>query len=210
MLVSCFAFTACDGGVSQGLLYTLSVDGTSYIVSGMGTCKDTIVVIPSTYKELPVTGIDNGAFRDCIGLYEVIIPEGVTSIGYDAFSCCVDLTSITIPSTVTIIGSFAFCKCENLVSFVIPENVTFIDDCTFKWCTSLTSITIPSSVSNISHWAFYGCDKLQTVIFDDIEGWLCKDLLGGPSINLSLIDPIQNATYLKTTYCDYYWCKITN
>ncbi|MBQ9730460.1 MAG: hypothetical protein IJV80_06605 [Clostridia bacterium] len=42
---------------SEGLTYALNADGVSYSVTGVGTCTDAMVVIPSTYSELPVTAI---------------------------------------------------------------------------------------------------------------------------------------------------------
>ena len=38
---------------SQNLRYTLSTDGTYYILSGIGTCADTDIVIPSEYEGKP-------------------------------------------------------------------------------------------------------------------------------------------------------------
>lgn len=76
---------------SQGLEYTSNGDGTCY-VSGIGTCTDTDVVIPS------------------------VSPDGdsVNSIGSSAFYNCSSLTSITIPASVTNIGSYAFKGCTSL------------------------------------------------------------------------------------------------
>ncbi len=39
---------------SAGLEYELSSDGTYYTITGIGTCKDRDVIIPSEYKNLPV------------------------------------------------------------------------------------------------------------------------------------------------------------
>lgn len=103
---------------SEGLEFTLEEDGESYSVTGIGTCEDTDVVIPSTYA----------------GLF-------VTSIGNCAFQCCDSLTSITIPESVTSIGSYAFAECTSLASIKIPNNVTSIEDHAFAWCDKSTSIT---------------------------------------------------------------------
>lgn len=42
---------------SVGLEYTLNKDNEIYSVTGLGTCTDTDIVIPATYKDLPVTSI---------------------------------------------------------------------------------------------------------------------------------------------------------
>ena len=83
-----------DGPLSQGLNYTLSEDGTYYIVSGIGTCKDTDIVIPAIYEGKLVKEIGERAFADCSSLTSVIIPDSVTSIGAFAFHGCTGLTHI--------------------------------------------------------------------------------------------------------------------
>ena len=70
---------------SEGLKYTLSSDGTYYSVTGIGTCKDTDIIIPETYKDLPVTTIGDSAFNECTSLTSVVIPDSVASIDFEAF-----------------------------------------------------------------------------------------------------------------------------
>lgn len=72
------------------------------------------VVIPSTYKGLPVKQIDSGAFSDCEGLKKVVIPDSVTEISYRAFYNCTNLTQLTIPENIEAIDTGAFDGCEKL------------------------------------------------------------------------------------------------
>ena len=122
---------------SQGLKYSMNSDNQSYSVSGIGTCKDTDIIIPATYKNLPVTGIGYGAFENCIRLTSITIPNSVTSIGELAFNNCIALTSITIPNSVTSIGVGAFYGCTGLTSITIPDSVTSIDQGAFEDCSGL-------------------------------------------------------------------------
>ncbi|MBQ7323312.1 MAG: leucine-rich repeat domain-containing protein, partial [Clostridia bacterium] len=134
---------------SEGLKYTLSYDGTYYIVSGIGTCEDTDIVIANTYKGLPVKTIGEDAFSNCTSLTSVVIGDSVTLIDDSAFRNCDSLTSVMIGDSVTSIGSWAFAYCDSLTSMVIPDSVTSIDDSAFRFCNSLTSMVIPDSVTSI-------------------------------------------------------------
>lgn len=99
------------------LEYELSQDETSYIVTGIGKCKDSNIIIPSEYHGLPVKSIKHDAFRGCSNLTSITISNSVTSIGSSAFFNCNSLTSITIPNSVTSIESSAFYSCIRLTIY---------------------------------------------------------------------------------------------
>ena len=152
---------------SEGLAYTLNSNGVSYSVTGIGTCTDADVIIPATYKTLPVTAIGNNAFDGYSSLKSVIIPDSVTSIGAYAFEDCSGLTNITIPDSVTSIGGCAFRYCTSLTNITIPDSVTSIESYAFFECSSLTNITIPDSVTSIDKHAFAYCRKLTNITIPD-------------------------------------------
>ena len=60
--------------------------------------------------------INNGIFRDCVGLSSVILENGVTNIGRTVFYGCTALTNITIPNSVISIGNAVFRNCTSLTS----------------------------------------------------------------------------------------------
>ena len=99
------------------------------------------VVIPSTLRGLPVTGIGLEAFRFC-SISNLIISEGITYIGNGAFESCSYLASVKLPDTLTYLSWWGFAN-----------------------CVSLTNITIPASVNTIVDFAFYGA-RLSTVYFE--------------------------------------------
>lgn len=165
--------SSCDKECySEGLEYTLSNDGASYSVTGIGTCTDGEIVIPYTYKKIPVTSIGDGAFQNYSSLTEVVIPNSVTSIGFVAFNACSRLTEIVIPNSVTSIGGHAFAFCSSLTKVVIPDSVTSIDWGAFCGCSSLTEVLIPNSVTSIGTQAFGYCSSLTSITFNGtIEEW---------------------------------------
>jgi len=151
-----------DFAYTDGLSYTLINNGTEYAVS-MGNATAVNIVIPSTYKGLPVTMIGDKGFRDT-KITKVTIPSSVTTLGRYAFYNCVGLTSVTIPSSVTTIGDFAFAYCTGLTSVTIPSSVTTLGRYAFHQTTSLTSVKIPNSITTISDFAFYNSGLTSIVI----------------------------------------------
>ena len=179
----------CGQPASEGLDMVL-VSAGEYTISGIGTCTDTEILIPSTYNDLPVVSVEAGAFLNNTAITSVVFPDGITSIGENAFNGCESLTSvtfgknsqlssigtgafkycyslesITIPESVTNIGSEAFNYCCGLRSVTFGENsqLTSIGDYAFLGCYSLESITIPASVTSIGEWAFSDCYRLVEV-----------------------------------------------
>ena len=144
-------------------------------------------------------GIGGSAFKDCINLESVTIPNSVTSIIGDAFRQCESLTSITIPDSVTMIGSQSFYGCSSLGSIIIPDDVTMIGSYTFHNCTSLESITIPDSVTNIGSYAFSNCTSLANIYYKGTEEQWNAIIKGGDwSINMG--SNVEGRTVITYNY----------
>ncbi len=147
--------------------------------------------IPSSLRRVTVTGgnILYGAFYGCSMLTSVTIGDGAESIGNSAFRDCTGLTSVTIGNSVESIGSSAF-----------------------SGCTGLTSVTIGNSVESIGNYAFYNCTGLSSVVFEDTEGWQRSRYSSFSSYTTLASADLANtstaATYLKSTYYNYYWRKV--
>ncbi len=155
----------CGVKFSGGLQYALSNDDTYYIVSGIGSCADTNIVIPKTYRALPVKAIAPYAFADCESLNGITIPDSVTIVKSGAFTNCTSLTSITVPNSVTKIESDAFSGCTALENIQLSNGITAIDANTFEGCSILSEIEIPESVTSIGAYAFKGCTGLTSIGF---------------------------------------------
>ena len=107
--IGSFTVSVLDGGTetdpeipsySEGLDFTSNGDGTCY-VSGIGSCTDTDIVIPSVSPDGDsVTSIGDSAFCGCFGLTSITIPDSVTSIGDAAFHYCSGLTDVYYSGTI--------------------------------------------------------------------------------------------------------------
>ena len=132
------------------------------------------------------------------------VPAGVTEIGYGAFACNTNLKNVTIGADVTAIRESAFAYCTEIETIVIPDKVTIIGEAAFACCYNLTSVTIGSGVKTIEKGAFNSCTKLTSVTFKNTAKWYVgtnADGSGKKSITL----PSNAASYLTTTYMNYYW-----
>lgn len=152
-----------DGYIyKERLAYRLNDDGQSYGVSGIGRVTGTDIVIPLTYRGLPITSICNGSLRDR-NITSVVISNSVINIGSQAFTNCTNLTSVTMPNSIVTIGNGAFSGCANLASLTIPNSVTTIGDSAFHSCWALTSLTIPNSVTNFGKYVCEFCINATTI-----------------------------------------------
>ena len=146
--------------------------------------------IPTKINGIEIQRIGESAFRNCVGITDVDIPNSVKYIDSNAFEGCSYLQSVTLSNNMIAIGSSAFKGCTSLARITIPNSVTNIDSnafdgCTslknvnlpnklksigtsiFKGCTSLKEITIPNSITNIDSNAFEGCTRLKEVILSN-------------------------------------------
>ena len=173
LLLTALSLVACSGGggggdgdklpsrtppapPSEGLEYKLETAsyGSYYVVTGMGTCTDTLVVIPDTYNGQPVRGIAAGAFHaqkaapavtpTAAGGTRVSQTGGVRPMAAvtvrpvdeptDTPEAPAEheITEIFIPDSVTEIGDEAFLDCEKLASIDTARLVSMIGTDAFK------------------------------------------------------------------------------
>ena len=108
--------------------------------------------------------IGDAAFANCKSLNSIILPENIVSIGDSSFISC-PLSNITIPINTKKVGASAFRNCSKLGQIKILGNIETIDEHAFENCFSLQGIELPQSITTIGISAFKNCTSLQSVIF---------------------------------------------
>lgn len=152
---------------------------------GVITIPETVMYNGTVYN---VTGIDNAAFKGCVNLDKVNIPNSVIHIGFSAFKECSNLKDISLPPLLTVIetgvfrycsnleyvsfpknlkkiGAVSFAGCSKLKHLYVPDTVERIDTLAFDNCTGLTLVSIPSSVSEIGIAPFQKCRNIDSIFW---------------------------------------------
>ena len=129
-------------------------------------CTNSLNVLLNGRKRLFVGGVE---------IFELEIPDAVTTIGDSAFSGFDRLTSISIPDSLTSIGNNAFYGCYNLGTIIRVSDMG-------KWCTNainnslvgerrlftngveILDLVIPEGVTEIGDNAFLRCEGLASVV----------------------------------------------
>lgn len=150
---------ACD--FTQGLEYEKIEGREEYRVTGDGGFAGDELVVPATYKGLPVTEVGEFAFSD-LNAQKIVLPESVLRIDDYAFSYCA-AEEIVLPQTMQFLGDAAFYFCSNLQKINLPEGIERVGDSAFYFCSSLREIVIPDSVVEIGYQAFDYCSCLTRI-----------------------------------------------
>ena len=180
------AFSDCSSLIRFDLPSTISGIG-SYAFSGCSKLRDfNFLYVNDSEENLAI--IDNGVFSGCSSLYDIILPESVTSIGEEAFKGsgiwnidmpnvdsigqgafmdCTNLYRIVLLNSLECIDNNTFSGCGNLKRVEIPRGVTRIGENAFANCISLSEVVIPGNVDSIENEAFSGCSNLAEIVISD-------------------------------------------
>ena len=136
--------------------------GDCYIVTGIGTCEDVDIVIPSTVNGKPIVEIADNAFLGNNNIKSVYCGNRVTKIGKMAFQKCKNLKKAVIPDSVTALGNQAFCD-SGVQEVTLSDRIATMGRATFSRCQSLKSVKLPRALTVIPEQAFVACTSLKEV-----------------------------------------------
>ena len=138
------------------------------------------VVIPKIIAGYEVKWIGYAAFRDCIGITSIVIPDSVISIAVSAFSGCTSLTEITVSpdnKNYSSVDGVLFNKDMSILvdypagnnrsTYTVPDGVTQIVDSAFSGCTSLSKVKLSNNLRIIQESTFSGCTSLTEITIPD-------------------------------------------
>ena len=136
---------------------------------------ESVIVIPATLAEKPVTAIGEKAFADMTGLKALSVPDSVTEIGFGAFAGCKNLTSLRTPVFTCednpYFGALFGAKTYDAQGSAIPAGLStlvlsggdVIPDYAFYACRGLEAVSLPETITALGNFAFYGCEALVCV-----------------------------------------------
>ena len=134
--------------------YELTAEKTAAIIRYTGLEAEP--EIPGTLDAYAVTQVGESAFRDCVFLDKLRLPDSIEVIGAQAFYNCAALSEILLPMSLREIDDLAFAYCASLQKVMIPEGARSIGEYAFGDCSRLAAATVPASVTQIGPDAFLG------------------------------------------------------
>ena len=119
----------------------------AYVVGSIGGAKNMkyLTIEKSVRKQYPVVEICEGAFKDCVKLQKVHIPDSVIIIRDSAFENCEKLEQVRMSEGLVTIGKRVFAGCASLKSLKFPASVKELSADVFEGALSLTDLRIPEN-----------------------------------------------------------------
>ena len=152
---------------SAGLAFT-AINDNECALSGIGTCTDRNIVIPTEHMGRTVVSVADMAFAQNHEITSVFVPASVKSIGNYAFAWCHGLASVTIENNgVKAIGERSFIGCDNMTTIYLGNAIHTIGEKAFSFCASLQTLVLPHGTREVGHSAFEGCRSLTSVSLPD-------------------------------------------
>ncbi len=198
------------GGKQYNDLFQYRTLSDGYGISGFIGGNTRTLIFPNTYNGKPVTRIlagvfeksdvqeavmtdgitviEEGAFKDCRNLRQVIYSNTLREIGDSAFSGCSSLITAALPKSLEQIGRYAFMRTA-LKQVDLPESILWIGDGAYKECTKLINVHLPEHTAELPGEVFKGCTSLKKIVLPEGVMTIGSEAFSGCSSLIDLIVP---------------------
>ncbi len=160
LLAGMLPFYAYAQDITEYLTYSVIRD--EITITDCDTSLSGDISIPEQIEGLPVTVIDEQAFRLCKYITSVTVPSTVREIGMEAFEYCNALESINLNSGLEKLGSFLFYDCKLLKNIDLPDTLKDITERAFAG-TSVTAFSVSDSNQ------YYTADEYGVLFTKDMK-----------------------------------------
>ena len=186
-VVSALKMLMGDGTV--GLAY--APDGDRYVCTGLGSAEETDIKITQHIVGHTVNKIEQNAFKDCVTIKSVTVPNNVTNFGLGAFQGCTSLEKITLPfvgegvNYNAYLGHLFGARSHTENNVYVPKNLktvritdgSSIGSLWFDGCSNLTSIELYEGIKYVYSYNFEGCSSLESINVD-VDNKVYKSING--------------------------------
>ena len=152
----------------DGIYYNINPQGRIAIVTKGDVNYKGDITIPSTIvyngEDYTVTEITEEAFRDCMNVVSLTIPNSVTKIADRAFYHCISLRKLVLPDHMEELPKSMCGSCPQLTDVTLPSRLRTLSATAFSNCVSLASISLPEDLVEIGVGAFDNCISLTSIV----------------------------------------------
>ena len=137
---------------------------------------------------------NNGAFKNCKSLKQVILPDNLKTLPNSTFEGCSSLEEVQFGSGLETIGSWAFKGCSSLQGASMPASLRTIQEGAFSGCSGMVEVSLNEGLETIGKAAFDGAAFGKKELTGIVNGTLripgSMRSIGGAAF--------RNSAYLET------------
>lgn len=176
------------------------VENDSSVVIKCLCSRNTLVEIPPTVNNKPVSEIGHGCFFNHSEIKRVIFPNTIKIIGEEAFALCSGIEELLLPESITEIGVHALRDCKGLKKVIMPKHMRVLRAGVFAFCylKDDVEIELPNELEEIESHAFYSAGSFELTIPKSVKRIGVGAFNWGPKVITSL--PYDKGWYLDWPY----------